>query len=442
MSPRLLLVALLLLAFLAAPLAATPGRSAYGRLRAGAAKVAITPTTPQWIGGWGENRMMEGVHDDVWARALYLNDGQTELTLVSLDLVGVFRPDQAPIKQAVADAVGPNVFISCTHTHSGPDTMGLWGPDEMSPGWDAAYIAYVQERVAQAILAAKANAQPARLYFGSGYTKPEDHVSENDQGPVDYEVAVMRVEARNDAKSTIATVFNFACHPEVAGGNHADFSVWKYISSDIGNYAYDQIESSSGGIAIWLQGALGAMVSVDVINYRGWAEAERIGRALGDRALEGVAAAEMEENPELACATTNLNVPLYNESLYGAMMYGIIHYSPDALGANEDSPLGVGMLTDVSVLRIGSLEIATTPGEPYPYIGLNIKQNILTADHKMVLGLCQDELGYILYPYDWNTPLFAYETSVSVGPTIGVDIEAGLTQAKAALPEPGGKKNK
>jgi len=433
--------------------AGTPGCSAFGRLQAGAAKVTITPLTPQYMGGWGENRMMEGVHDDLWARALYLSDGRTELVLVSLDLVGMMKPDLDQIVQAVADQVGPNVFIGNTHTHSGPDVIGLWGPSETEPGWDEAYIHYAQEQTAAAIVGAKQNSRPARLCFGSAMTTPEDRIAYNGnerwfqadsppwnpgrgRGPQDYEVSVMRVEARHQANphftDTIATVFNFACHPEVAGGNHDDPLVWKYISCDIGHYAYQQIEEQAGGTAIWLQGALGAMVTVDQ-QVRTWAECERIGRALGSKALQGAAAAELEANPSISCASRDLNVPLYNAGLYYGMLVGLLRSGPNRLGPNPASPLGMGVLTRVSVIQVGGLQIATTPGEPYPKIGLHIKEAILTAPHKMVLGLCQDELGYMMYPYDYGTPEYGYETSVSTGPTVGLDVEAGLAQALADL---------
>ena len=433
-----------------------PGRSAFGRLRAGAAKVAITPTSPVWMGGWGENRRMEGVHDDVWARALYLTDGRTQLVLVGLDLVGLMKTDQAPILEAVAAEVGTNVFMSNTHTHSGPDVIGLWGPDEETPGWDAAYIAYAQGRIIEAILAAKANAQPARLYCGSALTTTEDRIAWNanersfqadsppwepgrGRGPQDYEVAVMRVETRPEvegqAPQTIATVFNFACHPEVAGGNHQDMTVWKYISSDIGNYAYDQVEQAVGGVTIWLQGGCGAMVTVDIpSSERNWTSCERIGRALGDRILEGVAGADLERNPQIACASTELNVPLYNRSLYYGMLLGLVRSGPGRMADNSASPIGKGVLTRVSMIRIGELQLASTPGEIYPKIALNIKQQILTAPHRMVLGLCQDELGYILYPADYGTSEYEYETSMCVGPTMGLAVEAGLQEALGNLP--------
>jgi len=450
MSPRNWLLVVLLVALLlaAAPAFAArpakedgnPGRWAFGRLRAGAAALTITPEWPVWLGGWGENRRSEGVHDNVWARALYLTDGRTELTLVALDLVGLMKLDQQVILDAVAAEVGPNVLINNSHTHSGPDVIGLWGPDETTPGWDANYIAYVQQRTITAILLAKQNARPACLYFGSAQTTPDDHIAVNWNDPAtqDREVSVIRVAARVDEPgplgATIATIFNFACHPEVAGGNHQDMSVWKYISSDYVHYARTEVEENGGGIAIFLQGALGAMVSPDETPAeRNWVTAERIGRALGRRVLEAVAGSTLERNPRLSCVTRNMNIPLHNEYLYMAMNLGIVRSGPGRLAPNADSPLGVGVLTRVSAARIGDLQLATAPGEPYPRLGLHIKDSILTASHKMMLGLTHDELGYIMYADDYGTDNYAYETSMSVGPTIAEDIQAELQQAVSEL---------
>ena len=428
-----------------------PGRSAFGRLRAGAAKVTITPDAahPQYLAGYDEDRIMQGVHDDIWARALYLTDGRNQLVLASVDLVGLMKTDIDEIVAAVTAEVGPNVIITSTHTHSGPDVIGLWGrPWDMVPGWDEDYITYVQQRTAQAIREARQNSRPARLLFGSAMTTPEDYIAFNanerwfqpdpvtgGRGPQDYEVSVMRVDSRDDedsqASSTIATVFNFACHPEVTGDS-PDPAVKYLLSSDIGNYAYDEIESNAGGIAIWLQGALGAMVTTENASDT-WAEAERIGRALGQKALQGAAAAELEKNPRIAVAGRALTVPLYNETFYYGMIYGLLRNAPGRLLETGEGPLGVSITTAIGVVQIGGLQIATTPGEIYPKIGLNIKQNILTAPHKMVLGLSKDELGYIMYPFDYGTSEYGYETSMSVGPTIGTEVESALSAAMGDL---------
>jgi len=239
----------------------------------------------------------------------------------------------------------------------------------------------------------------------------------------------MRVEGRSS--DTIATVFNFACHPEVAGDS-PDPAVRNYLSADMGGYAYDEVESAAGGVAIWLQGAQGAMVTADESGET-WEECERIGRALGQRVLEGAAAAQPESNPRIAYTSRPLNVPLYNDLFVWGMMTDILRNAPNRLVWNPTGPYGIGISTKVSIAQIGSLQIATTPGEAYPKIGLNIKQNILTAPHKMVLGLSQDELGYILYPYDYGVSPYLYETSMSVGPTMGPQVEEALAYAIADL---------
>jgi len=461
---RLLLfsVSLLLVAcapaWAAKPNDASPGRSAFGRLRAGAARVAITPDAadPQYLAGYDQNRLMRGVHDDIWARAVYLTDGTNQLVLASLDLIGLLKTDIDQIVTAVAPEVGPNVIITSTHTHSGPDVIGLWGrPWDLVPGWDEDYIARVKERTALAILQAKEASRPARLLFGSAITTPDDRIAWNSnerwfqadsppwdpgrgRGPQDYELSVMRVEARLDGDEpgadTIATVFNFACHPEITG-NSGDDSVKYSLSSDMANYAYQEVESAAGGVAIWLQGACGAMVTADKRSST-WAEAERVGRALGRKALQGAAAAELAENPRIAIAGRALLVPLYNEIFFQGMTLGVVRSAPGRLVATGAGPFGVSIATALNVVQIGGLQIATTPGESYPKVGLNIKQHILNAPHKMVLGLAGDEVGYIMYRFDYGTSEYGYETTMSAGPTIGTQVEAALTAAMGDLEAP------
>jgi len=432
------------------PVSPAPTPTSSSRLQAGAAKVAITPWPGQYLAGYDSNRVMRGVHDDLWARALYLDDGDNRLVLVSLDSIGMMKSDLDEIADWLGWVTGGNVIISSTHTHSGPDVIGLWGPDESTPGWDESYIDWVKTCVVDAVYQASENSRPARVLYGSVMTTPADRIAWNvnepapdpsdplgrDRGPQDYEITVLQVMERSPSRArtsrTIATAFNFACHPEVAGDSD-DPTVRNYASSDIAHYAYGEIESVTGGMAMWLQGALGAMVTADK-DAKSWAECERIGRALGRRVIQGVGSAHADASPRIAFATRTLDVPLYNERFYQAILGGIVRFDWANVTLNPSSPVfGLGVVTKVSVAQIGNLQIATTPGEPYPKIGLNIKRNLLTAPYKMVVGLGQDEVGYIMYPSDYGTSEYAYETSMSVGPTIGEDVERALRDAIGGL---------
>lgn len=169
--------------------------SATGELRVGAAKVAITPAVETWtdtdgngahnddepfddlngngqwdgvwLAGFGNARAATSVHDDVWARALVLEQGDVSIGLLALDLVGFFHDDVLAIRQAARDAGLPfdHVVVATTHNHQGPDTMGIWGPATGISGYDAAYVQRLRERAVQALKEAHAAARPATLRF-------------------------------------------------------------------------------------------------------------------------------------------------------------------------------------------------------------------------------------------------------------------------------------
>src|SRR5687768_5233122 len=102
--------------------------AAAGGLRAGASAVKITPSLGRtvYIAGYDRNRVAEAVHDDLWARALVLDDGFTRVAVVVCDLIGLSNSRVRRIRRGIRGAPGDNVLIACTHVHSGPDTLGLW----------------------------------------------------------------------------------------------------------------------------------------------------------------------------------------------------------------------------------------------------------------------------------------------------------------------------
>ena len=59
------------------------------------------------------------------------------------------------------------VLVSSTHTHEGPDSLGLWGPTPLQSGVDADYIRTVEEHIIQAVRDADAAAQPVSARIGS-----------------------------------------------------------------------------------------------------------------------------------------------------------------------------------------------------------------------------------------------------------------------------------
>src|SRR5690606_27307708 len=99
-------------------------------------------------------------------------------------------------------------------------------------------------------------------------------------------------------QKVIGTLVNYAIHPEVIGSKQG------ILSPDLCGPLYDQIEAKTGGVALFMNGAQGGMVTADNRRPdnqedRTWQECQRIGRLLADEALRILDSARLQKNPVL-----------------------------------------------------------------------------------------------------------------------------------------------
>jgi len=389
------------LAMVALALAAPPARAQDTKgIMAGACSVSITPTGTVWMAG-GERAQSKGVHDDIFCRALVLKSDGEMLAIASVDLLGFMNSNLQEVRKNVKSVPPDRVLVAATHDHSAPDVIGLWGPEGQS-GVDKEYLASVRQKVAGCIETAAKNLAPARIKFASGELKG---IAKNWDEPasLDETLAVMQVEAADGSK-TIATLVNYACHPEVMNVG--------MITADWPGYLYKRLEQKLGGVAIFVNGALGAMVSpaYDDAHKAGkdnWAICETMGNSMADRAVELLQSAAPVTQAPIALKSSPIIVEMQNQDFLKATQAGVL--------ANLVNQGNVS--TEVAAATIGPAQAVTIPGEAQPKIGFTLK-DMMTGQPKFVFGLCQDELGYILVPDDYGTEKYKYETSMSIGKSI------------------------
>ncbi len=386
-------------------LAMTQAEAQNSTLKAAAGKVDITPETPIYLGGYGSNRKSTGIHDHLMARCLVLEQGKTRVAFVSCDLIGVPRFHVEKIKTLVKSVPTENVYVAATHVHSGPDTMGQWGPDIRTSGVDQAWLAGVREKIAKLIDATTPKLEPAALKIAN--TKDVPRISKNVRIPrvVDKELGVIQAVNPKTGKP-IATLVNYACHPEVLN-NHS-------ITADFPHWLYETVEEKTGVPCLYLNGALGGMVTADYDEKpsdkgMNWKAAEEIGRGFGQRVLELIASAETTTAAPLKLQRRIFEVPMENPNFLALIKLGVF---PNDILVNGN------IVTEVSRITLGSIEILTLPGEVLPNIGFYLKRH-MTGEHKFLFGLTNDELGYILTPEDFGLELYSYESSVSIGEKMG-----------------------
>ena len=215
--------------------------------KAGAAAVKITPDGPMWMAGYaGRDKPSEGVAQDLFAKALVLQDGAgTTAVIVTLDLISVPSSLRTQVSQQLAkDYRWPDstLLMNCSHTHCGPEIRASSDyPDDVPTERQLAAVAYakqLQERILQAIKSAQQQLAPAKISyqraragFAMNRRRPVDGKYQNAPhpgGPVDHDVPVLRVEDA-DGKKLRAVLFGYACHNTTLGfyqmcGDYAGFA--------------------------------------------------------------------------------------------------------------------------------------------------------------------------------------------------------------------------
>jgi hypothetical protein len=378
----------------------------------GYAQHTITPSLGRkvYLAGFGQNRTAQSVHDDLYVRALALELESTRVALAALDLLGLSRMHCQEVERRVNErAPNTRLILACTHTHHGPDTLGLWGPDTSNSGVDPDYIAGLKDTLVDTTLGALGQLQPARLRSASAHVSG---VARNARDPqiVDDELTCIQF-CHPESGAPLATMLVFPCHPEV---------LWEHnprITSDYPGFLRRRVEAETGAPSLFFAGALGGMMTPDVQDHS-FEEAEAMGDILARAALDALHGARAIAVGTLEHNRCEFSIPMENLLFQMAMTGGLL---PHAL-TDEGT-----VSTEANLLKIGPIWLAGVPGELLPKLGLTLKAELRQAGAQMaaVIGLANDELGYILpqedyvYPGDTFEPGDHYEETMSVGPEAG-----------------------
>ena len=398
--------------------------------RVGIAKRAITPTEPgQFLAGFDINRRATGVHDDIWVRAIVIDDGRTVIAIASFDLIGLLHHEVEIIRQAVPQLDPQNIILAATHVHSAPDTIGLWGPTPSESGVDPAYLEILYRRGGECLKDALASMRQARIRFATTLQPPETAFNTRNAKLIDQEIGILH--AVDEHGEAIGTLLNWACHPTALWHDNT------LITSDFVGYLRDMVELETGGMTLFANGALGGVAAVHESGPKTFEEAARIGAAVGRRVLKALHDAPRKyTQPNIRVVSSPISFPSDNEKFKHAVMSGIIPV-PEALRADFLRFAN----TEVTLIDFGEAQIATAPGEILPAVGLAMKE-MLPGPHRFLFGPAQDELGYILPENYFQEDLYAYECSMSVGPKTAPLLLAKLQELCHQLgfkPETAGK---
>lgn len=455
MSVRRCLSIVLCLGFVASFL---PAEASAADFQAGAFAQPISPAKfPAPVNGSMKGNFANSIHDHMHARCLVLKSGETSIAFAIVDACAVPREISQEAKRIASQATGipaSHMLLSATHTHSAATMAALFQSDP-----DREYVATVAARIAEGIVQAHKNLEPAEVAWGQSdnphqvfnrrwfmkegktYENPFGSLGDRVQmnpgyrsanvdrpsGPVDPAVAILAVRSAQDQRP-LAVLANYSLH--YVGGNppiSADY--FAVFASELGkrlNAADARYEGKPPFVGIMSNGTSGNINNIDYSSEPAprrmpGEQIQIVAESVADSAMTAYQSLEFRADVPLAALETDLQL-------------GVRKASPDELKAAkqtlETTPKDPdGQFSDrkaiyaretvlldafpetvpvkLQVLRIGELSIAAIPCETFVEIGLELKKQSPLGQH-FTISLANGYNGYLptAQHHEWG----GYET--------------------------------
>lgn len=396
--------------------------------RAGRAAVVITPPVGTPMAGYYALRRATGTHDDLHAKALVLEAQGVRVALVACDLVNLPPAITSRARQLASEQSGiptTHIMLSATHSHTGPLLPGEGRREAAYGGEDPLTRQYAEQlpgRIAEAVVKATRDLQPARLFYAQG---SEGSVSFNRRfhmkdgtvgwnpgklnpnivraaGPIDPALPLLYAETP-DGKP-LATYVNFALHLDTVGGTEFSADYPHTLASLLGRVKGPDM------LTLFTIGAAGNVNHLDVrsaVPQKGHGEAARIGGVLAGEVLKAytrlrpvtaetvrvrsemvtlepasLAAGDVERAQAVAARVGTPQNPLFLDTVFAFKALDV--------AARE----GRAYLAEVQVIALGD-EVAwvALPGEVFTELGQAIRRDSLFR-HTFVVTLAHGPTTY------------------------------------------------
>ncbi|HEV8367308.1 MAG TPA: neutral/alkaline non-lysosomal ceramidase N-terminal domain-containing protein [Pyrinomonadaceae bacterium] len=396
-------------------------------LTVGFSKVCISPPAGAPLAGFAAREgVSQGIHDDLFARALVLANEEAVIALVSVDLLALSGDFIKRVREGIHRTTGISpeaVMIASTHTHAGPVTITtFFNPDESV---DSSYMDSLASSIVESVTNAWENRFTARVGVGVGHVAGVGvNRRSPDQRPVDEEVGIIKID---DATGrTRAVIINYSCHPTVLGPNNL------LVTGDFPNFSIERIEKSIGpdGFAMFVNGTQGnismghssELSAIGVITPgRTFERASELGHLLADATLNRLPSITTDDSRQLASLSIPVDLPLKrfpsieeaskslkeaddrlaNISTKDASPEQLMTAKTNRLYASitnfytqEAQALRDGHLPiELQGVRIGDAAFVAVPAEVFVEIGLRVKRE---SPHQIfIVGIANGYIGYL-----------------------------------------------
>lgn len=380
--------------------------------KVGVGITVINPFLDVPLAGYYYPRMPAGIHDDLHAKALVLDNGHDRIVLAAFHLVHVPRTAVEDARFRIQEEFGippDHVLITATHSHTGPQLVPQ-------------YVQKLGHWIADSVKMAEHNKQPAQLRWAveeepsllhnRRYLMKDGKVVTNPGflntdivkpvGPIDPRLPVLTAETPQGRR--IMTWVNYSMHQDTVGGD--------WISADYSYYLGRLLSRFQGPdiTTIFTIGAAGDINHWDFSKpgpQRGFSTAKRIGDVLGADVLKAYTQLQPVDSNRIRAMSSTLSLPFQNITRQDVQKANHILAVPppqnvdftlDRVWATKVMKIHDSKKPDldaeVQVLTIGPVAFVGIPGELFVQLGMQIVKES-PFPHTAVLELANQDIGYI-----------------------------------------------
>lgn len=386
-------------------------------------KVDITPGESVALAGLSSRKgLSTGVHTPIESRCLVISDGNQKVCIVSNDLLELWVSTAELIREEISSRSGlpiENIFIHCTHTHSGPGVDGECA-EEGGPNHDYAARAKdaIVNNAVEAILD-KDSFKPFTMELGVGEGSINCNRKDAD-ALTDRDVYVLRLLDK-DGNSAVSLV-NYACHPvTLHGGN-------RMVSSDFVGFTVNELEKEWGGNVIYFSGASGNSNPSDSLSRHSF-YAEMKGEKLANDIMS-MDFTPLKGNGVLKSLDMELRFPFLEESITAELLEKHVE---DITGGEDPSSSSWAKDVDawykrimrdmekdrvknylplrVGAVNIGGVIVVFSQGEPYMDYQAELREKFPDTPI-LFIAYTNGQSTYLPAKYAFESEIYDYDTKM------------------------------